>query len=372
MTDIDAQWIDNALELDANLKAYAGRSAVVLDTEFMRERTYFPKPALVQVASGGRICLLDPLALDDTEALAGLLGSDKTLKVVHSGSEDLEVFQAWLGVPISHWFDTQIAAAMLGYGYAIGYRAIVEGFLGIALDKGETRSDWLQRPLSEGQWQYAVADVVYLEPVFERLYHEAEQQGRVSWVLEEGARAVKGSQSASYDCRTKIGSAWKLAARGLQALMNVCDARERLAIAQDKPRGWILDDQSAVQIAQALPSSKSQLRALLSDRNRGAMRHAEIWLAAVTQACEAPDENLPKPVAPPLSAVQRKKMKMIKDAVTEWTQRLNIAPEIVFNKSDYALWVQWLEGVEIFMPDHWMGWRYEPFTERLMQELPRG
>lgn len=372
MIDSDRMWVANSDDLERTVASYQSNQAVVLDTEFVRERTYYPKPALVQLAGAGHISLVDPVAVTDASALSSLLESEHTLKVVHSGSEDLEVFQAWLGCPIKGWFDTQVAAALLGYGYAIGYRNIVETFLGEALDKGETRSDWLQRPLSDSQLQYAIADVLYLEPVFERLYHEAEALGRVEWVLEEGARAVMGSQNASYDCRVKIGSAWKLPARGLLALMELCGAREQLAVSHNKPRGWILDDQSMMQIATALPSSKTQLRPLLSDKSRGAIRHVDRWLLAVSRAVDAPVDQLPEPVAPPMSAGQRQRMKLIKQRVVGWAADLNIAPEIIFNKSDYALWVQWLEGGTISIPDHWTGWRRVLFTERLMHEFSRG
>lgn len=372
MNKSDIVWVGDSDVLERTLASYQSIQAVALDTEFVRERTYYPKPALVQLAGAEKISLIDPVAVSDTAALAQLLGSEHTLKVVHSGSEDLEVFQSWLGCSIKGWFDTQVAAALLGYGYAIGYRNIVQTFLGEELDKGETRSDWLQRPLSDSQLQYAVADVLYLAPVFDRLYQEAKELGRVEWVLEEGARAVAGSQNALYDCRAKIGSAWKLQAQGLMALMELCNVREQLATTYNKPRGWILDDQSMMQIATVLPSSKTQLRSLLSDKSRGAMRHAESWLAAVSKACDCPEQQLPEPVAPPMSASQRQKMKVVKQYVVDWAGELNIAPEIIFNKSDYALWVQWLEGGTITMPDHWTGWRHALFTERLMHELRRG
>lgn len=372
MIDLKSVWVAETEELERTLASYSSGQAVALDTEFVRERTYYPKPALVQLANAGHITLVDPVAISDASALASLLGTEHTLKVVHSGSEDLEVFQSWLGCPIKGWFDTQVAAALLGYGYAIGYRNIVETFLGKELDKGETRSDWLQRPLSTSQLEYAMADVVYLEPVFDRLYEEAKAQGRLEWVLEEGARAVAGSQTASYDCRVKLGSAWKLGARGLMALMRVCAAREQLAMHHNKPRGWILDDQSMMQIATALPGSKTQLRPLLSDKSRGAIRQADEWLSAVAEAIDCPEDQLPEPVPPPMNASQRQKMKAVKQRVVGWAVELNIAPEIIFNKSDYALWVQWLEGGTINIPDHWTGWRHALFTERLMHELRRG
>jgi ribonuclease D len=152
----------------------------------------------------------------------------------------------------------------------------------------------------------------------------------------------------------------------------LCGAREQLAVSHNKPRGWILDDQSMMQIATALPSSKTQLRPLLSDKSRGAIRHVDRWLLAVSMAVDAPVDQLPEPVAPPMSAGQRQRMKLIKQRVVGWAADLNIAPEIIFNKSDYALWVQWLEGGTISIPDHWTGWRRVLFTERLMHEFSRG
>ena len=158
-----AHWISDPAVLAAHLDHPPAR--VGLDTEFIRERTYWPQLALVQIAIRDEILLVDPLVPGMAAALAPLLSDRNVLKVMHSASEDLVALQRGCGVVPTPLFDTQIAAALANIGSGMGYQRLVQERLGIALSKGETRSDWLKRPLTEAQLEYAADDVLHLETI---------------------------------------------------------------------------------------------------------------------------------------------------------------------------------------------------------------
>ena len=162
-------WVDDKATLDSLCASWMQQARIAIDTEFMRSSTYYPHAGLIQVGDGKGCYLIDPLAIDDLSSLAVLMTHPATVKVIHSCSEDLEVFRFLLGVVPSPLMDTQIAAAYANMGFSLGYAALINDQLGIALDKGETRSDWMQRPLSQSQLHYAALDVAYLLIVYGKI-----------------------------------------------------------------------------------------------------------------------------------------------------------------------------------------------------------
>jgi len=360
------EWVDSEAKLASCLGALAHADAVAVDTEFVRERTYYPKVALLQLSDGKSTYLIDPLTLVNTEPLIQFFANANQCKVIHSGSEDIEVLQRWLGGPIRGWFDTQVAAALCDIGFGLGFRTLVHSIVGIELDKGETRSNWLQRPLTNEQCAYAAADVVYLMPVYRHILAHLNTQDRIEWVLEEGERAVEQQRNLRFDYRQKIGSAWKLSRRELGVLEGLCQARDEIAQATDTPRGWVIDDSTLVTMAQRLPSTKEDLAALLLGKNRSALRHSSIWLAQIQAGCELPEAALPEPVPPPLSSAARAQIKILKQAVLERCEALGVAPEIVFNKHDYSVWLELQSGASVVQPEHWSGWRGAFFVQPML------
>jgi ribonuclease D len=181
----------------ASLIAEQGHSdVVVVDTEFMRRDTFYPQAGLIQLCFSSdpdAAWLIDPLPIDDFSPLCTLFADVSVTKVVHSASEDLEVFQCLLGQQPLPLFDTQRAAAFAGLGFGLGYRALVEQLAGIDIEKDETRSDWLKRPLSPGQLNYAAADVVPLLPVYQQLRQQLLAAERLQWVLDDGAAAARAA-----------------------------------------------------------------------------------------------------------------------------------------------------------------------------------
>jgi ribonuclease D len=218
------QLIESDEALRSALAEVAGSSVVAVDTEFMRRNTFFPQCALVQLCFGDRALLVDPLTITDPAPMAALLADTGIIKVLHSASEDLEVFSRWPGILPQPLFDSQRAAALLDLGFGLGYSSLVKLICDVELPKGETRSDWLQRPLTESQCEYAAQDVAWLLPVWKHLDHLCRQQGKEDWVLTDGRDAIAAFTTPRNGLLKRFKSAWKLDARQLGTLLagNAC------------------------------------------------------------------------------------------------------------------------------------------------------
>ena len=186
---IDIHWITDEAALALHCDDWLHLPFVALDTEFVRVDTFYPQAGLLQVCAAGRVYLIDPLLIHDWSALAEVLRAPAVVKVLHSCSEDLEVLSRLTGSLPAPLFDTQLAAGYLNLGFSMGYSRLVQAVLGIELPKGETRSDWLQRPLSETQLSYAAEDALHLAEVYEALDARLSEEKR-AWVLEDGAELL--------------------------------------------------------------------------------------------------------------------------------------------------------------------------------------
>jgi len=178
-------WVETQSDLLNWCTQWQQKKLLAVDTEFMRSQTYYPKAALLQVNDGENNVLIDPTANIDFSALKALFADPAITKALHSCSEDLEVFHRIFSTVPVNILDTQIAAAALGYGFSIGYGKLVEAILKIELPKSETRSDWLQRPLSQSQISYAAVDVEYLYTLAELFITALEEKNRLHWVRED-------------------------------------------------------------------------------------------------------------------------------------------------------------------------------------------
>jgi ribonuclease D len=358
---------DDALR--AALAAAAGSAVVAVDTEFMRRNTFFPQVALVQLCFGDQALLLDPLALQDTAPLADLLTDPGVVKVLHSASEDLEVFRHWLGVLPTPLFDTQRAAALLDLGFGLGYSALVDMICKVELPKGETRSDWLQRPLTDSQCEYAAQDVAWLLPVWRELDRRCSEQGKTDWVLADGRDAVEAQASDTYDYLKRIRNAWKLSPRQLAALIAVCNWREDTARRKDKPRGWIIDDQACLQLAQSDPRTTAELATRVDLAPAVLRRNGEELLALLATQRTLPESALPDRLPGPLNPGQRQQLKTLKSQARCLAKEIEVAPEALLQNKDYELLLREASGSKIDPPPHWQGWRNEVVLAPLRQSL---
>jgi ribonuclease D len=293
-----ADWIASAQQLDARLSApFTG--PVALDTEFIREKTYYPQLALVQVALGESILLLDPLALGDATAFKALL-LGPALKLMHSPSEDLQTFRHHYGVLPRPLFDTQVAAALAGFGAGLGYQALIEKLLGVRLEKGETRSDWMRRPLSDSQLTYAADDVRHLAAAHAQLEAKLRELGRLGWLAEECDRQLQAAERDEGDPQPHLAlrSAQRLRPEQQARLRRLLLWREQQARRSDKPRSWVLDNELSVELALGKLLQRADFEAVLDAHPRAPRRAREELWDAVTRPLTPEDRDIPLAEAP--------------------------------------------------------------------------
>jgi ribonuclease D len=291
--------IGESQELKAFCDRLSGAEFVAVDTEFMRERTFWPKLCLVQVAgpADGDAAAIDALVPNlDLSPLFRLLTAPETVKVFHSGRQDFEIFYHLMGRLPAPVFDTQVAAMVLGFGDQVGYETLAAQVAKAKVDKGSRFSDWSLRPLSDKQIAYALADVTHLRPIYRKLSRDLELSGRRSWVAEEMAELTSPE---SY--RMEPWEAWRrLRLRGgrgrfLAVLREVTAWRESEAQTRDVPRAWILRDEALLEIAHNAPKTVNDLA-----RTRGLARKwaegemGEAVLAAVGRGLAVPDSECPE------------------------------------------------------------------------------
>ncbi|PLW69473.1 ribonuclease D [Pseudohalioglobus lutimaris] len=369
---MDWQLIESDEALGELLEKSAGCSAVMVDTEFMRRNTFYPQVALVQLcfdqgAAAGTAWLVDPLTLSDPSPLARLLADPKVIKVLHSASEDLEVFQRWLGVLPLPLLDTQKAAALVGLDFGLGYRGMVLQLCGEDLPKGETRSDWLQRPLTGSQCHYAAQDVIWLLDVYHQIGRRCREYGRFEWVLEDGQAACDGLASNTGNYFKRIKGAWKLQPEQLATLIAICDWREETARAKDKPRSWIIDDKACLQLAQASPANMAELRARVEMHPSTLRRYGESLLDLLSADAGKAPQGLPQRLPGPLTASQREQVKALKQRAEGIAAELGVAPQILASGKDFEAMVRGEEPEPVI----WQGWRRQQVIEPL-KSLVRG
>ncbi|MEL7044264.1 MAG: ribonuclease D [Pseudomonadota bacterium] len=361
------------IQNDADLSGVVARldqcSELAVDTEFMRRNTYNPQIGLLQLCADDEAFLIDPLTVSDLDALRRLLVAPSVVKVLHSCSEDLEVFRHWLGVLPEPLIDTQRAAALLGESFGLGYRALVEKLQGIVLDKGETRSDWLRRPLSESQCHYAALDVLELLPVWRQLRQRAENQGRMPWLLEDGREARAALAEREAGLYRRIKGSGRLNARQMEVLRRVVDWREERARRLDKPRGWILDDKACLAIAREMPRRLEALGTMDQLPPAVLNRQGRALLGLVGDAMDVPAEELPEPAPAVLNPEQRKLLKDLREHLRALAEDLRIAPEAALSGAELELLVRETYGVGVEAPARWSGWREEAVLKPLRSKL---
>lgn len=361
ITASEAQWIDNA-GLAAATLPQGGELVVGLDTEFMRTNTFYPKLALIQAAVGGNTLLIDPLAFDSSAQLGPLLESVSTVCVMHSASEDMEAMADILPSGPARLFDTQIAAAMAGYGSGISYRALVESVCGVSLEKGETRSDWLCRPLSASQCKYAADDVVYLHALHEHLHQRLEQRGRLDWLAEDCARLTRRADKESRDPQPQLGlraaAAWPEAQQAL--LRRLLLWREDTARAVDCPRPWLLDDKLALTLVAKPPETSPELFELVRGKRalRGAQRKQ--LLDELSRPVSAEEIEQTAPIQESPDRAERQLLKQLKHEVSEVAESLDLPAGLLCPR-------RLLEAVasQPHWPEELSGWRQALLEPRL-------
>jgi ribonuclease D len=287
-------------DLASFCKQLARQPFIAVDTEFMRETTYWPRLCLIQAAGPEAAGVIDPMADGlDLKPFLALMADPKIEKVFHAGRQDVEIFNN-LGVIPRPVFDTQIAAMAAGYGEQIAYDALVRQMLRLDIDKSSRFTDWGRRPLSQAQLDYALADVTHLAELYPKLHARLEREGRLAWVEEEMADLV---DPANYDLSPE--NAWKRlkprrhTVKYLTIFKAVAAWRERTAQQRDQPRGRILKDEAIDEIATQAPTDLEGLARMRStSKGFATSRFATDLLDAVRQALADPQIHAPQPERP--------------------------------------------------------------------------
>lgn len=355
--------------LTAAIRLLRTSSFVAVDTEFIRRDTFYPLPGLLQLADENHCFLVDPLAINDFGPLTELLTAPQITKIMHSCSEDLEVFRHMLDVVPAPLFDTQVAAGYCSLGFGLGYQRVIEQLLGVALDKGETQSDWLRRPLSEAQLGYAAADVYYLPAAVTALQNMLQTSGRAGWFEEDCLALVNSARENKGPSTSRVKGAGALSRRQLALLQMILDWRENKAMRLDKPRTWILSDKQCLIVSRALDASENTLREAAA-AGRGRPDRVAADMTALVDASNAlPESELPAVLPGRPSAEATARIKTMKQHVAKWAEEWQVAPELLLRRRDYELIAHHHSINEVSLPAHLSGWRRSALIEPLMDKI---
>lgn len=345
---------------------------IALDSEFMRVDTFFPKLALIQINDGRDTFLIDPLAITEWQPLREVFTCSSVVKVLHSPSEDFDAFYHNLGVLPEPMFDTQLAASMASLGGIMGYQKLVKILLGVELEKGETRSDWLQRPLSKNQLHYAADDVEYLLPMVDKLEARLKEQGRLDWLLADCQQVLQDwsdTQQAGYSYE-RVKKAWMLKGHQLNVLSQLVDWREARCKEVNIPRGHLINDALLMELAMRLPQAVKQLSSIKGIRQATVRKEGEQIIELIQRCKETPQTDWPSRMDRPLTQSAGEWFKKMRRQVDKVAEQLDVPPELLARKKSLEAMLR--EGYPrgpFQIPKTLQGWREEVVGQPLLDVL---
>ncbi|HET7131564.1 MAG TPA: HRDC domain-containing protein [Gammaproteobacteria bacterium] len=335
MTDwSELNWVATEAALDTLLAALDAAPLVAIDTEFIREKTYYPKLCLIQIATDEVTTCVDCLAPLDLAPLFTRLFDGRSTWVLHSARQDLEVvWQRTERLP-PKLIDTQIAAALAGFPPQVGLEGLLARTVGIELGESYARTDWSRRPLPDAAFRYALDDVRYLLPAWRSLESQLEGLGRLAWLDEDDRRLLAEPPIADpLAIWRRLKGAQALPLRGQCAALALVRWREVAAQRADRPRRWLLDDEALVALAASLPTTREELGKVLSARF-ASRRGAEL-LAVLAQRSDPEIEALVRERGTP-QIPDKARLKALQETVRQRAAALGIEPEILATRRDLA------------------------------------
>ncbi|PIJ51462.1 ribonuclease D [Erwinia sp. OLTSP20] len=349
------------------------KSALALDTEFVRTRTYYPRLGLIQLFDGEQLSLIDPTTISDWQPFIALLQDQQVTKFLHAGSEDLEVFQHQYGVMPVPMIDSQILAAFCGKTLSLGFASLVENYTGVALDKSEARTDWLARPLTARQCQYAAADVWYLLPIALTLVEETRAAGWLPAAINEcqllcqRRQVVADPQQAWRD----ITNSWQLQPRQLAALRLLAAWRLEQARQKDLAVNFVLREENLWKVARYLPGTLGELDHL-GIPGQEIRYHGKRLLELVSAARQLDESDLPAPLSNLIDMPDYKRLfKEIKAQIAGIAQQTGLSQELLASRRQINQLLSWHWQIKPGgqMPELLHGWRGDLLKEKLMNLL---
>jgi ribonuclease D len=368
------EYIDTPEALSDYCARIATADTLAIDTEFVRTRTLVPQLGLIQVYDGEHLGLIDPVALDDLSAFNEILVNPSIIKVLHSCSEDLDALWFNLKVIPAPLFDSQFAANLLDMGQTLGYANLVEQMLNVHVDKGESRTDWIARPLSVEQLKYAAADVFYLLPVYRQLAAKIQEIGQTEWVFAESdfLSLKKRAEVPSDLAYLSIKNNWKIGAQSRQALKEIASWRLQQAQKRDMAINFVLREQGMLEVAMKLPENKAKLFQLESITPKEARIHTDTLLELVQNALNTAAEDCPPKVQRLTDFSDYKKaLSALKDVCQGLADKHHTRVDVLASKKQLNQWLKWcwfeideLDSVQL-QPDIVSGWRRNIFAQEL-------
>ncbi len=357
------QFIDDTSALTTFCDAIADSPWLAVDTEFLREKTYYPQLCLIQVATADHIACIDPIALEDLNPLIDIFYRPDVTLVFHAARQDLELLYLLTGKLPANLFDTQIAASVLGYGDQIGYGNLVKQSLDVELEKAHSRTDWSQRPLDAGQIDYAADDVRYLRDVYHLLLKQLNEKQRLSW-LQEDFNTLSNTDTyepSLNDIWKKIKGAGRLKGPALVILQQLAIWREQRALKTNRPRRWILKDEVLLDLARLSPSATNKLTQIRGLEPGTIERHGQHLLDVIAKAKTIdralwPTIKKPTLLTPQQDAIVDAMMALLR----QFCHEQDIAPSAVASRKDIERVVSGDDSVSLLQ-----GWRNELIGHQL-------
>jgi ribonuclease D len=349
-------------DTDALLAALGGAAPLGIDTEFMRERTYFAQLCLVQIAVGTDVYFIDPLGNGSLDSEWDALLAHGW--VLHSGRQDIEVlYQTMHRMPEGGIFDTQIAAAFAGFAPQIGYAGLVRELFGKELPKSHTRADWSRRPLPEAMLDYAAEDVEYLLDAADQLSERLEKLGRLQWAREDSMALLEPGlyDIDPTDAVSRLRGARNLRGPARRAAVLLAEWRERRALDSNRPRQWILKDAVLLAVAQESPRSETQL-ASIEGMPAATVRKCGAAILELLQQAMAGSDDYQPPARP--GETEKARLKAMQREVAAVARDLDLAPEVITPRKELASLILGDRGVRSLG-----GWRRELIGDRLLALL---
>ncbi|OTA15674.1 ribonuclease D [Xenorhabdus vietnamensis] len=373
LSNCNYQLITTDAQLQSVCDQAKKHARVALDTEFVRTRTYYPQLGLIQLFDGESLSLIDPLEISQWQPFRELLADPNVLKFIHAGSEDLEVFGNSFQCLPEPMIDTQVLAAFIGHPISCGFATLVAEHLHIELDKSESRTDWLARPLSGKQCQYAAADVYYLLPLADILMKKTEQEGYLDAAKDESnliaqrRKEILMPESAYKD----IGNAWQLRPRQLACLKKLAAWRLNQARERDLAVNFVIREENLWQVARYMPTSLGELDALgLSGQEIRC--HGRRLLAMVAESRDIPEEECPAQIINLIDYPDyRKAFKEIKSLVTQVGESHHFSAELLASRRQINQLLCWhwkLKSPE-HQPELIRSWRGKLLAESVAEIL---
>lgn len=290
------EYIASQENLEAFVRRAASSSVLAIDTEFLREKTYYANLCLIQLATDAEVAVVDPFAIEDMKVLAPLLTDSSIVKLFHAGGQDLEILYRELGVLPAPLFDTQVAATLLGHTQQIGYGPLVHSLCGVNLKKSDSFTDWSRRPLSTSQLEYAADDVIYLPKMYRIMVEKLEAKGRLHWLDNDFAAMsdpanYESDPSERYKRLKRVG---QLTRRQLSAAREVTCWREVTAQERDMPRKWVLTDEQIVEACRRESRTIDDLFLIRGVREKLNTRDARAVATVLVRGLDAAPDTWPE------------------------------------------------------------------------------